>query len=253
MKEGRDFSRDFITDSTAFIVNEAAIKFMGLKNPVGETIKWDGIPFTIIGVIKDMVIESPYAPIRPTLYHLSKDIGNVLTVRLNPKASAAESLRKIESVFKTYNPSQPFEYRFIDEEYARKFENEQRSGKLASFFAFLAIFISCLGLFGMASFVAEQRTKEIGVRKVLGASVFNLWKLLSKEFVLMILLSCALAIPVAYYFLGQWLLNYEYRTGISWWILAVSAAGALIITLLTVSFQAIKAAIANPVKSLRTE
>jgi ABC-type antimicrobial peptide transport system permease subunit len=252
-KDGRDFSRDFATDSTAFIVNEAAIKFMGLKNPVGETLKWDGVPFTIIGVVKDMVIESPYTTIRPTLYHLSKDIGNVLTIKLNPEASASTSLAKIESVFKKYNPSQPFEYQFIDEQYARKFENEQRIGKLASFFAFLAIFISCLGLFGMASFVAEQRTKEIGVRKVLGASVFNLWKLLSKEFVLMVLLSCAIAIPVAYYFLGKWLLNYEYRTKISWWIFGISVAGALVITLLTVSFQAIRAAVANPVKSLRTE
>ena len=252
-KEGRDFSKEFVSDSTAFIANETAIKYMGLKNPVGETIKWDGVPFTIVGVIKDMVVESPYAPVRPTLYHLSKDIGPVITARINPKASASEALRKIESVFKKYNPSQPFEYQFIDEQYARKFENEQRIGKLASFFAFLAIFISCLGLFGMASFVAEQRTKEIGVRKVLGASVFNLWKLLSKEFVLMVLLSCAIAIPVAYYFLSKWLLNYEYRTEISWWIFAVSVTGALMITLLTVSFQAIKAAIANPVKSLRTE
>ena len=252
-KEGRDFSKEFVSDSTAFIANETAIKYMGLKNPVGETIKWDGVPFTIVGVIKDMVVESPYAPVRPTLYHLSKDIGPVVTARINPKVSASEALRKIESVFKKYNPSQPFEYQFIDEQYARKFENEQRIGKLASFFAFLAIFISCLGLFGMASFVAEQRTKEIGVRKVLGASVFNLWKLLSKEFVLMVLLSCAIAIPVAYYFLGKWLLNYEYRTEISWWIFAVSVTGALMITLLTVSFQAIKAALANPVKSLRTE
>ncbi|MGC4035819.1 MAG: ABC transporter permease [Chitinophagaceae bacterium] len=252
-KEGRDFSRDFGTDSTAFILNEAAVKFMGLKNPVGEIVKWDGVPFTVIGVIKDMVIESPYAPIRPTLYHLSNDIGNVITMRLTPKASAAVSLRKIESVFKKYNAAQPFEYQFIDDQYARKFENEQRIGKLASFFAILAIFISCLGLFGMASFVAEQRTKEIGVRKVLGASVFNLWKLLSTEFVAMVFISCAIAIPVAYYFLNKWLLNYEYRTNIAWWVFAASVAGSLVITLITVSFQSIKAAMMNPVKSLRTE
>ena len=135
----------------------------------------------------------------------------------------------------------------------KKFGNEQRIGKLASFFAILAIFISCLGLFGMASFVAEQRTKEIGVRKVLGASVFNLWRLLSKDFVLLVLLSCAIAIPIAYYFLHEWLQKYEYRTEISWWIFAAAGIGALLITLITVSFQAIKAAIANPVKSLRTE
>lgn len=253
ISEGRDFSRDFSSDSTAFIINETAAKFMGLKNPVGETIKWDGEPFTVIGVIKDMIVESPYTAVRPIFYHLSKDVGNVVTVRLNPNAGASMSLGKIESVFKRYNPSQPFEYQFIDEQYAAKFENEQRIGKLASFFAALAIFISCLGLFGMASFVAEQRTKEIGIRKVLGASVFNLWKMLSTEFVLMILLSCSIAVPVAYYFLSKWLLNYEYHTAISWWIFAVSVAGAFVITLLTVSFQAIKAALANPVKSLRTE
>ena len=141
----------------------------------------------------------------------------------------------------------------MDEEYAKKFGNEQRIGKLASFFAILAIFISCLGLFGMASFVAEQRTKEIGVRKVLGASVFNLWRLLSKDFVLLVLLSCTIAIPVAYYFVHAWLGNYAYRTEVSWWIFAATGIGALLITLITVSFQAVKAAIVNPVKSLRTE
>ncbi len=177
----------------------------------------------------------------------------MVIAKINPAASASESLKKIESVFKKYNPAQPFDYQFVDEEYARKFGNEQRIGKLASFFAVLAIFISCLGLFGMASFVAEQRTKEIGVRKVLGASVFNLWSLLSKDFVLLVLLSCAIAIPAAYYFMHSWLFNYEYRTEISGWIFVAAGSAALIITLLTVSFQSIKAAIANPVKSLRTE
>jgi len=251
--DGRDFSKDFGSDSTAFIINQTAAKFMGLKKPVGEIIMWDGVPFTVIGVIKDMIVESPYTRVRPMLYHLSKDIGNIVTVKLNPIISASASLSRIESVFKKYNPSQPFEYQFIDEQYARKFENEQRIGKLSSFFAVLAIFISCMGLFGMASFVAEQRTKEIGIRKALGASVLNVWKLLSTEFVLIVLLSCAIAIPVAYYFLAKWLMNYEYHAAISWGIFVLSAVGALVITLLTVSFQAIKAAIANPVKSLRTE
>ena len=251
--DGRDFSKDFGSDSTAFIINQTAAKFMGLKKPVGEIIMWDGVPFTVIGVIKDMIVESPYTRVRPMLYHLSKDIGNIITVKLNPIISASASLSRIESVFKKYNPSQPFEYQFIDEQYARKFENEQRIGKLSSFFAVLAIFISCMGLFGMASFVAEQRTKEIGIRKALGASVLNVWKLLSTEFVLIVLLSCAIAIPVAYYFLAKWLMNYEYHAAISWWIFVLSVVGALVITLLTVSFQAIKAAIANPVKSLRTE
>jgi len=252
-KEGRDFSREFLSDSLTFVLNETAVKYTGLKNPVGEIIKWDGVPYKIIGVIKDMVIESPYSPVRPMLFHLSRYQGSVMIAKINPLVSAGKALGKIEVVFKKYNPAQPFEYQFVDEEYAKKFGNEQRIGKLASIFAILAILISCLGLFGMASFVAEQRTKEIGVRKVLVASVFNVWRLLSKDFVLLVLLSCTIAIPIAYYFLHEWLQKYEYRTEISWWILGVACIGALIITLLTVSFQAIKAAVANPVRSLRTE
>lgn len=164
-----------------------------------------------------------------------------------------EGLAKVEAVFNKYNPAAPFEYKFTDEEYARKFEDERRIGNLSTFFSILAIFISCLGLFGLASFVAEQRTKEIGVRKVLGASVFNLWRMLSKDFVLLVVISCAIAIPVAWYVLHGWLQKYTYRTEISWWIFAVAATGAMVITLLTVSFQAIKAALTNPVRSLRTE
>jgi putative ABC transport system permease protein len=252
-KDGRDFSREFLTDSLAFVLNEAAVKFMGLKKPVGEIVKWDGTPYRIIGVIKDMVIESPYAQVRPTLFHLSNYQGSVMIAKINPSVSAGDALKNIAEVFKKYNPAQPFDYQFVDDEYAKKFGSEQRIGKLSGFFAILAVFISCLGLFGMASFVAEQRTKEIGVRKVLGASVFNLWRLLSKEFVLLVMVSCAIAIPIAYYFLHEWLQKYEYRTEITWWIFAAAVIGALLITLATVSFQAIKAAIANPVKSLRTE
>jgi len=156
-------------------------------------------------------------------------------------------------VFKKYNPGAPFDYTFNDDDYAKKFADEQRVGKLAAFFTILAIFISCLGLFGLASFVAEQRKKEIGVRKVLGASVFNLWRMLSKEFALLVIISCFIAIPLAWYYLHQWLLHYDYRTPISLWIFILSGVGALVITLLTVSYQAIRAALANPVKSLRTE
>jgi ABC-type antimicrobial peptide transport system permease subunit len=179
--------------------------------------------------------------------------ASVITVRIKPSAPIHAALGKIETIFKRYNPGAPFEYKFTDEEYARKFEDEKRIGNLSTFFAILAVFISCLGLFGLASFVAEQRTKEIGVRKVLGASVFNLWQMLSKEFVNLVLISCAIAIPVAWYFLHEWLLKYTYRTGISWWIFLIAASGAMLITLLTVSYQAVKAAVANPVRSLRTE
>jgi putative ABC transport system permease protein len=252
-REGRDFSRDFIADSTSLILNEAAVKFMGLTSPVGETIKWYGAPYKIIGVVKNMVIQSPYQEIKPCVFTLANYAGVFTILKINPSISAAEALSKIETVFKKFNPSQPFEYRFVDEDYNQKFANEERIGKLAGFFAVLAIFISCLGIFGLASFVAEQRTKEIGVRKVLGASVVGLWQLLSLDFVILVIISCLIAAPLGYYFLQEWLQKYTYHTDISWWIFVVSSLGALVITLATVSFQAIKAALMNPVKSLRSE
>ncbi len=252
-KEGRDFSRDHATDSLAFVINEAAAKFLGFKNTIGETLTWEGKPYTIIGIIKDMVVESPYEPARASLFHISRDGGSVMIVKINPEMSSREALSKIEGVFKKYNPEAPFEYKFVDEDYARKFNDEERIGKLASFFAALAIFISCLGIFGLASFVAEQKAKEIGVRKVLGASVFTLWKMLSRDFILLVTISLLIAIPSSFYFMSGWLSKYEYRTEISWWIFVVAGMGALLITLATVSYQAIKAALANPVNSLRTE
>jgi ABC-type antimicrobial peptide transport system permease subunit len=252
-KEGRDFSKNFASDSSALILNETAVNFMGFQNPVGETIKWFGEPYTVIGVVKDMVMQSPYEQVKPSVYRLYSDAQNFIILKINPATSASAALGKIENIFKKFNPAQPFEYKFADEEYAKKFGNEERIGKLAGFFAMLAIFISCLGLFGMASFMAGQRTKEIGVRKVLGASIFNVWGLLSKEFVLLVIVALVIGIPLAWYFMHNWLENYQYRTEISWWIPAVAAGGALGITVLTVTFQAIKAAVANPVKSLRTE
>jgi putative ABC transport system permease protein len=253
IKEGRDFSKDFATDSSGIILNETAAKFMHLKNAIGETITWDGRPYHVIGVIKDMVMESPYEPVMRSVFLMDAGSQRVINIKINPEKSAHEALSKIEVVFKKYNPAQPFDYKFIDEQYALKFGDEERIGKLASFFAALAIFISCLGLFGMAMFMAEQRTKEIGVRKVLGASVFNVWSLLSKDFVVLVIISLIIASPVAYYFMNNWLQRYEYRTEISWWIFVTAAIGALSITLLTVSYQSIKAALTNPVKSLKTE
>ena len=176
-----------------------------------------------------------------------------IVIKIKPTVSATEALPKIESVLKKIVPSASFDYKFVDEEFAWKFSKEQRIGKLATFFAILAISISCLGLFGLASFVAEQRTKEIGIRKVLGASVANLWQLLSKDFVVLVLFSCLIAAPIAYYFMNNWLQKYTYHTEISWWVFIASGVGALTITLMTVSYQSIKAALLNPVKSLRTE
>ncbi len=252
-KEGRDFSKEFATDSTAFVINESAAKFMNLQHPVGEIIKWDGVPFHVIGVIKDMVVESPYAPVRPALYHRLKGAGDFVIVRINPGLAPSNALGKIGKVYKKFNPSQPFDYQFVDTEYAKKFGNEERIGELASCFAGLAIFISCLGLFGMASFMAEQRIKEIGVRKVLGATVFGLWQLLSKDFVGLVTISLLVATPVSYYLMHQWLQGFQYQTNIAWWVFALTAFGAMIITLATVSYQSIKAAMANPVKSLKVE
>ena len=253
-KDGRDFSREFASDSNAFVINEAAAKFLGFENPVGETLTWNDRNYTIIGVIQDMIIESPYEPVRASLWHIDRyDNANLVILKLNPEMSSHDAIEKIKVVFTKYNPASPFEYQFVDEEYARKFSDEERIGKLASSFAVLAVFISCLGIFGLASFVAEQRTKEIGVRKVLGASVVNLWGMLSKDFIVLVSISLVLSMPLAWYFMNGWLLKYEYRSTISWWIFVVAAAGALIITLLTVSFQAIKAALMNPVNSLRSE
>lgn len=253
IKEGRDFSRDFATDSSAFILNESAVKFIGLKNPIGKTITWDEKPYKIIGVVKDMLVESAYQPIRASMYHYNSEIGNIIIMKINPNLTPNVAISKIENVFRKYDPNTAFEFKFVDEDFAQKFGDEERIGKLTSVFAILAIFISCLGLFGLASFVAEQRTKEIGVRKVIGASVYNVWKLLSKDFIMLVLIASLIATPMAWYGMYEWLQLYDYRTSLSWWIFAVAILGALFITLLTVSFQALKAGLANPVKSLRTE
>jgi putative ABC transport system permease protein len=250
---GRDFSRSFSTDKKAVILNEAAVKYMRLNNPVGKPIKWNNNVFAIVGVIKDMVTESPYTGVQQSLYFMVPDIGPDLIIRLNPHLSAADAIHKIEPIFRRLNPSSPFEYTFVDDDYAFKFSAEQRMGSLSTIFAVLGIFISCLGIFGLASFLAEQRIKEIGVRKVLGASVINLWSLLSKDFVVIVFISFLIATPIAYYFTNNWLQNYEYRTNLPWWIFTMAGVGVLIITLLTVSFQSIKAAVANPVESLRME
>jgi putative ABC transport system permease protein len=255
---GRDFSSEMASDSAAFVINEAAAKVLGFDDPVGKIVEWNSwrskfTRFTILGLVKDMVLTSPYSPQRPAVFFLSPHAHHFINIKIDPQVSTSEALQKIETVFKNIDPASPFDYKFVDQEYALKFIAEERVGKLATVFAVLAILISCLGLFGLASFVAEQRTKEIGIRKVVGASIFSLWKMLSKDFVILVIISSLIAIPIAFYFLSDWLTNYEYRTTISWWIFIMTGAGALFITLVTVSYQAIKAASMNPVKSLRSE
>jgi ABC-type antimicrobial peptide transport system permease subunit len=254
--QGRDFSKSLATDTFGMVLNETAVKYMGLKDPIGETVQAFGNTYHVIGVVKDMVMQSPYDPVRQTIfyidiYHFSNT--GYINVKLDARMSASNALAKIESIFARYNPAVPFEYKFADTEFDEQFRSEQRIGQLASGFAILAIFISSLGLFGMASFVSEQRFKEIGVRKVLGATVFDVLTLLSMDFVILISISLLIAMPLAYYFMHSWLMNYQYRSSIAWWVFAVTALGSLLITLLTVGYQAIKAALMDPVKSLRTE
>jgi ABC-type antimicrobial peptide transport system permease subunit len=253
IKQGRDFSRQYSTDKLAVILNEEAVKFMGLENPVGETVTWGKQPLHVVGVVEGMVMESPYEPVQHAIYYIAPWPAQVVTMRLRPGKSAPDALAKVEKVFRKYAPAVPFDYRFLDQEYDAKFRGEERIGKLAGFFTVLAVFISCLGLFGLASFVAAQRTKEIGVRKVLGASVLSVWTLLSRDFALLVIVAMVIASPVAWYILSSWLEKYEYRTGLPWSVFVWTGVGALAITLLTVSFQSLKAALMNPVKSLRTD
>ena len=259
--EGRDFSRDYATDSAGIILNEAAVKYMGLKEPVaGQVVQYlyssrKDKNLRVLGVVRDLVMQSPFEPVRQSVFMMdTSDVSmNVITVRIHPDMATAKALPVIGSVFRKYNPGEPFDYTFNDADYARKFDFESRIGSLATFFAAFAVFISCLGLFGLASFMAEQRKKEIGVRKVLGASMLHLWALLSKDFLVLVSLSFCVAIPVSWYIMHNWLQQYEYRTPISVWIFVSTALTALLITLVTVSFQSIRASLANPVRSLRSE
>jgi ABC-type antimicrobial peptide transport system permease subunit len=257
--EGRGFSRKFPSDSTAIILNKTAVEYMGIKDPVGKFFtdpdKENPFPpMKIIGVIDDMIMQSPYTPVKQSMYVFNRgNNDNFYNLRLNPEKSTGENLAAIERTFKANFPNTPFDYQFVDEEYGKKFRSEERIANLSKVFTLLAIFISCLGLFGLASFVAEQRTKEIGVRKTLGASVGQLWVLLSKDFVKLVLISLIIGSPIAYLMMSQWLEKFPYRTDISWVIFFVACSGALIITLITVSYQAIRSATSNPVNSLRTE
>jgi putative ABC transport system permease protein len=253
IKEGRDFSREFLTDSSALILNEAAMQFMGLKDPVGKTVTWWDKSYRVIGVVNNMIIESPYDDVRPVIYNLSGDGGNIAIIRIRRDLGAKEALTKMEPIIKRFNPDQPFEYKFVDDEYDTKFVSEERVGKLSAIFTSLAVFISCLGLFGLSAFVAEQRSREIGLRKVLGATVVNVWRLLLGDFVGLVLIACFISAPIAWIVLNKWLMHYNYRAPISGWIFVIAGLGAMLITLLTVSWQALKAAFTNPVKTLRAE
>jgi putative ABC transport system permease protein len=259
VKAGRDFSRDIASDSSAFIINEAAAKYLGISDPLGETMIWGtNGEWKIIGVVEDMVTQSPYNSVEPMIFFLeSNRIAwiqfNRVNMKLNPEANAAEALAKIAPIFKKYDPETAVEYMFADQEFGMKFDEERRIGNLAMVSTVLAIFISCLGLFGLASFVASQRTKEIGIRKILGASIPQLWQLLSKDFVILVIISCIISVPFSFYFMRDWLTQYDYRIDISWQVYAVAWLGCMMVTLLTISFQSLRTALQNPVGALRSE
>lgn len=253
-KQGRPFSKEFKTDSNAIILNEAALSIIGYDKPLGKIIKLNEQTLTIIGVVEDMLVQNPFKSVNPMviLFNPGSATNNIY-MRLKPGVPIRTAISAIQPIFEKYNPAYPFEFGFSDEEFARKFSMESQVGKLAAIFAVLAIFISCLGLFGLAAFMAERRTKEIGIRKVLGASLINLWTLLSKEFIWLVVSGCIIATPIAYWLMNGWLQGYDYRITINWWIFIVAGILALVVALVTVSTQAIKAAISNPVNSLRSE
>lgn len=258
--DGRDFSATMATDTqSAILVNRSAIKYMGLKDPIGKQLTklnefgafiWSK---TIIGVVDDVVMSSPYQPVQPTIYYYRPEMFSYMQLRINAISSAEEALSKIKSIFGRVVPTTLLEYSFVEEIYGKKFSEEQRIGKIAGIFAIVTVVISCLGLFGLASFVAVQRRKEIGIRKVLGASVTGLWKMLSKEFAGLVFISCLVSFPLGYYFMNTWLQKFEYRTTISIWVFVLTCISAIVITLLSVSYQSLRAATSNPMSSLRSE
>lgn len=254
MVMGRDFDLSkYPTDSTAMLLNESALKTMGFKDPLGRIVKDGDMEFHIVGVFKDFILGSPYYPTKPMVVEGAKRWFNVIHVKLNNKNSVAANLKKMEAICKKYNPQFPFEYHFTDEEYDKKFANEQRIATLSAYFAALTIFISCLGLFGLAAYMTATRVKEIGVRKVLGASVSSITGLLTKDFLKLIGISFLIGAPIAWYCMHHWLQSYPYRTTIEWWLFALTGLLTAAIAIATVGYNAIKAALANPVKSLRSE
>jgi ABC-type antimicrobial peptide transport system permease subunit len=241
------------TDTSALLVTEQAAKIMGFKNPIGQMVKNEIGNYHIVGMVKNYVAVSPFAPSLPIIIRgTARQLGTV-TLKLNTKNAVADNINKISSIFKRYNANYPFDFKFMDESYRTKFQEEQHTGELVAVFAGLTIFISCLGLFALAACMAEGRTKEIGIRKVLGASVARITALLTKDFLVLVLIAFAIASPVSWWLMSKWLQDYPYHTDLNWWIFGLTGLASILIAFSTVSSQAIKAAVANPVKSLKTE
>jgi len=253
MLGGRDFSKDYPTDSVGYIINEAALKRIKYADPIGKPLSFWGKKGTIVGLVKDFHFNSLHEEVQPLVIRSreQESYGTVM-VKTQP-GKTKQALASLETLCKQINPSFPFAYNFSDQEYQKLYQNEQVVTKLSDAFAFLAIFISCLGLLGLAMFTAEQRIKEIGIRKVLGASVSSLFRLLSSEFLVLVIIALFIALPISWYAMNHWLQRFAYRTPMQWWMFALSGATIILIAVLTVSFQAIKAALINPIKSLRSE
>lgn len=251
--EGRDFSPEFKSDSAAVILNEAAVEVLGFENPLGQHFTYNSQNVEIIGVVPNVIMGSPYAPVDACGIVFDPTWASTVTIRLTPTNDLERSLAAIEGVFKEHNPSYPFEYRFTYDDFERKFTDINLVSRLATLFASLAIVITCLGLLGLAAFTAEQRTKEMGIRKVMGASVASLITLISKDFSKLVIVSFLIATPVAWFLLTDYLEQYSYRTSIAWWVFPVAGLVALILAVFIVGIQAAKAASANPTESLRNE
>lgn len=251
LTEGRDFSEKFASDTAAILLGKSAVKRMRMVNPIGQVIKYQGSPRTVIGVFEDFIWGSPFKTDDPMVVTFNKEWASTVTMRLNSANAASANIAAIEKIVKEINPAYPAEVTFVDQIYAKKLKTERVLGILSNLFGGLAIFISCLGLFGLAAYSAEQRTKEIGVRKVLGASVPGLMQLLSVSFLKMVLVAIIIAVPVASYIMNNWLKGFEFHTSVTWGIIASAAAGTIFIALFTVSFQAYKAAKTNPVDALK--
>jgi ABC-type antimicrobial peptide transport system permease subunit len=252
--QGREFSKDLATDSLGFMLNEEALRLVGYKDPIGKPFTLWEMHGTIIGIVKDFNFNSLYKPISPLVMYLdqTKAKGSYILAKIEG-AQTKKALEGLSNLYKNLNPDYPFTYQFSDAEYNKLYGSEQLVGKLANFFALLALFISCLGLLGLAIFTAEQRTKEVGIRKVLGANSTNLFWLLSKDFLFLVIMALVIASPIAWFAMNKWLENFAYRTQISWWMIAVAGAVATLISLLTISFQTIKLIVTNPINSIKAE
>jgi len=252
LSAGRDFSFEYGADTSNFVINEEAVKTMKLRHPLGEVISQPANG-KIIGVIKDFHARSLHDPIEPLIISLrERPEGGVAIIRAEP-GRTKQVLATLETAFKKFNPKYPFEFIFADDHFARQYHSEMMVGQLADIFAFIAVFISCMGLFGLSMFMAEQRTKEIGIRKVIGASVTRIVIMLSKDFLLLVVVAFVIAVPFAWWAMNKWLQGFTYRTDIGYMVFALSGFAAVAIALATISFQAVKAAVASPVRSLRTE